>query len=289
MLNKKINILMRLMKFRLSLMVTFSAVVGYFLVGNAAGWEVLYLFLGVLLLAGGSCSLNEYQERHLDKKMNRTQDRPIPNNEISATQAVVWSWLMIAFGTLFLLLNGTDAAILGLSNVFFYNGIYTPLKTRSVLAVFPGALVGAVPPMIGWVSAGGYMFHPHALFIASFMFIWQIPHFWLLMIKYGSDYEKAGFPTIARYFNPQQVKGLIFSWVVVSSVFLMLFPLFSFVVSKGLTLLLVILNLAFIALFFQLLFKKTEGTQIRSAFILVNSFMMLMLLFFMVNAMVLGA
>lgn len=284
--NKKFGILLRLMKFRLSLMVTFSSVVGYFLVGNSAGWEVLYLFLGVLLLAGGSCSLNEYQERHLDKKMNRTQSRPIPNNEISARNASLLSWLMIVIGSLLLYLNGIEAVILGLLNVLFYNGIYTPLKTRSVLAVFPGALVGAVPPMIGWVSAGGYVFHPHALFIALFMFIWQIPHFWLLMIKYGQDYEKAGFPTIARFFNPQQVKGLIFSWVVVSSLFLMLFPLFSFVVSKELTVVLVILNLVFIGVFYILLFKKTQGTQIRSAFILVNSFMMLMLLFFMVNAMV---
>lgn len=283
---EKLNIVLRLMKFRLSLMVTFSAVAGYFLVGGTIGWELPLLFIGVLLLAGGSCSLNQYQERHLDKEMNRTQKRPIPNNDITPNEAAFWSWLMIALGSLALVYNGVEAVILGLLNVVFYNALYTPMKTKSVLAVFPGALVGAVPPLMGWVSAGGDIFHPHALFIASFMFIWQIPHFWLLMIKYGQDYEKAGFPTIARYFTPQQVKGLIFFWVLISSVFLMLFPLFSFVVSKGLTLLLVVLNLAFITAFFYLLFKKTEGTQIRSAFILVNSFMTLMLLFFMVNAMV---
>ena len=284
MTKEKLNIVFRLMKFRLSLMVTFSAVAGYFLVGESPEWELLFLFVGVLLLSGGSCSLNQYQERHLDKEMNRTQSRPIPNNDITAKEAAFWSWLMIALGALALLYNGTEAVILGLLNVFFYNALYTPMKTKSVLAVFPGALVGAVPPLMGWVSAGGYIFHPNALFVAAFMFIWQIPHFWLLMIKYGHDYERAGFPTIARYFTPHQVKGLIFFWVLVSSLFLMLFPMFSFVVSTELTLLLVVLNLAFITTFFYLLFRKTKGTQIRSAFILVNSFMTLMLVFFMVNA-----
>ena len=164
-------------------MVTISAVTGYFLTGSSPGWGLLYLFTGVFFLAAGTTVLNQIQESKRDGLMTRTKHRPIPAGEISLLSASVVTGLLLACGTLLLSLNGWIPMALGLSNIVFYNLIYTPLKTRSWLAIIPGAVVGAVPPLMGWTSAGFYIFHLHAVFVAIFVFLWQIPHFWLLMIK----------------------------------------------------------------------------------------------------------
>lgn len=176
--------------------------------------------------------------------------------------------------------------LLGLSNIVFYNLIYTPLKTRSWLAIIPGALVGAVPPLIGWTSAGFYIFHPNAIFIATFVFLWQIPHFWLLMIKYGKEYELAGFSSISKILNERQIKSVVFGWGVITSLFLMLFPLFGFSLKPILLVLLIAINFLFITMFHRFLFKENSPKTIRKAFILINSYAMAVFLFLVINAMI---
>ena len=112
------------------------------------------LLAGVFLLSAGTSVLNQVQEFRNDALMKRTRLRPIPAGEISNLQA---SWIalgLILIGTAFLAFNGWLPMVLGLSNIVFYNLIYTPLKTRSYLAIIPGAVVGAVPPLIGWTSEG---------------------------------------------------------------------------------------------------------------------------------------
>lgn len=244
------------------------------------------LFAGVFLLATGTSVLNQVQECRQDALMRRTLRRPIPAGDISRTAAFLISIILIFGGTLLLRLNGWLPMALGLSNVVFYNLIYTPLKTRSWLAIIPGAFVGAVPPLIGWTWAGFYFFHPNAVFIASFVFLWQIPHFWLLMIKYGKEYELAGFASISKILNERQIKSVVFGWGVITSLFLMLFPFFGFNLKPVLMVSLIVINLLFISLFHRFLFRDRSPHTIRKAFILINTYALAVFLFLMINAMI---
>ncbi len=255
-------------------MVTFSAMVGFWLNGEGHILQGLWLFAGVLLLSGGASALNQVQEWHLDAIMQRTKSRPIPSHRISPAKAFTISWALIIAGAIVLRINGITPMILGLANVLFYNGIYTPMKQYTWFSIFPGALVGAVPPLIGFTSAGGSMLAPVAIFIATFVFIWQVPHFWLLIIKYGKEYEAAGFASISNRLNQKQIKHLIFSWTLLTSAFLMSYPLFEITLNNGLLYAMLLLNIGFIGYFYRLLYNQTSKNSIRNAFILINSFAM---------------
>jgi protoheme IX farnesyltransferase len=285
-LKQKIGVLVRLTRIRLSLMVTFSAVTGFFLTGSSPNLSLLYLFGGVFFLAAGTTVLNQIQECRRDSVMPRTRQRPIPTGEISRSGASLVSAILLVGGSLLLSLNGWLPMALGLLNIVFYNLIYTPLKTSSWLAIIPGAVVGGIPPLMGWTSAGFYLFHPNALFISIFVFLWQIPHFWLLMIKYGKEYEMAGFSSISGMLNDRQIKLVVFYWGVFTSLFLMLFPLFGFSFKPMLLTLLIGMNVLFILFFHRFLFKAENSKTIHKAFILINSYALAVFIFLVFNALV---
>jgi protoheme IX farnesyltransferase len=267
-------------------MVTFSALTGYFLTGRSMGEALICLIPGLFFLSSGASVMNQVQENKSDALMKRTTRRPIPAGEISIPSAVLIAFLLISSGALMLRMIGPVPAMLGLLNIVFYNLIYTPLKTRSWLAIVPGAVVGGVPPLIGWTSAGSYLFHPNALFLFIFVFLWQIPHFWLLMIKYGNDYEAAGISSITKFLNEKQIRMVVFCWGVVTSVFLMLFPLFGFYLKPLLVGTLVITNLFFIRQFYRYLFQEKNSQTIRHAFILINTYALTVFILLIVNALI---
>lgn len=285
-LNQYKSVVVRLTRIRLSLMVSISAMTGYFLTGSSPTGALMLMFGGVFLLAAGTSVLNQVQECRRDALMKRTAMRPIPAGEISRLAATLISMLLITGGTVMLSLNGWIPMALGLSNIVFYNLIYTPLKSRSWLAIIPGALVGAVPPLIGWTSAGFYIFHPNAQFVAIFVFLWQIPHFWLLMIKYGKEYESAGFSSISKMLNERQIKLVVFYWGVITSLFLMLFPFFGFSFKPLVIGFLIGINFLFVYLFHRYLFRDRSSKTIRKAFILINTYAMVVFLFLVINAMI---
>lgn len=278
------SILSRLVKHKLSLLVTFSAITGYLLSSGNSFLELIIVFFGVYLLSGGASALNQFQERSHDSQMERTKLRPIPSGELSPKKAIAISIVYIVLGTLLLLIKGYIPALLGLANVVFYNLIYTPLKTKSPLSILPGALVGAVPPLIGWTVAGDSLLHPTIIYIAVFMFLWQLPHFWLLLIMLGKEYEKAGFSSISKFFNTNQIKNLVVFWAIITSLFLFFFPVFNINLPLVLAVFLIVLNLGFIFWFYRLIYGKEERKAIRGAFILINSYLMAALLIFIVNS-----
>ena len=267
-------------------MVTFSALTGYFLTGRSMSEALIYLIPGLFFLSSGASVMNQVQENKSDALMKRTTLRPIPAGEISIPNAVLIAFLLISAGAMMLRMIGPVPAMLGLLNIVIYNLIYTPLKTRSWLAIFPGALVGGVPPLIGWTSAGSFLFHPNALFLFIFVFLWQVPHFWLLMIKYGKDYEAAGLSSITKFLNERQIRIVVFCWGVVTSAFLMLFPLFGFNLKPLLIATLVVTNLFFIRQFYRYLFQGASSQTIRNAFILINSYALAVFVLLIVNALI---
>ena len=279
----RLSILFRLIRIRLSLMVTFSAVTGYFMTGSLLNGSFAFLVAGLFLLSAGASVLNQVQEHKEDALMKRTIGRPIPNGEISVTNAAFLASLLIAAGALVLLQNGRIPMILGLLNIVLYNMIYTPLKTRSWLAIVPGAIVGGIPPLIGWTSAGINLFHPNAIFLFTFVCLWQVPHFWLLMIKYGKEYEIAGFSTISKFLNERQVRKTVFYWGIVTSLFLMSFPFFGFDLKPALIGTLVLLNIFFIRLFYRYLFRLPTTQPITKAFILINSYALAIFILLIIN------
>jgi protoheme IX farnesyltransferase len=232
---KWINIFLELTKFRISLFSTLSTFSGFILARRGLSGDMIFPILGVFLLASGSCALNQYQERKNDQLMERTQGRPIPSKKMSPFTALKISIGLLLFGSL-LLSVGTHWSALGfgLFAVFWYNGVYTLLKRKSAFAAIPGALVGAIPPVIGWVSGKGYFsLDPQILAVSFFFFIWQVPHFWLLLLRAGRDYERAGLPSLTEIFSSTQLSRMIFIWIFATATACMMIPLFGIVESHA--------------------------------------------------------
>ena len=162
--------------------------------------------------------------------MDRTKNRPLPSGRISPQNALYIALVLIITGSV-ILYEGAGILALGLGflNLLWYNGIYTPLKRHYALAIIPGSMVGAIPPVVGWVAAGGSILDPQILIIAFFFFIWQIPHFWLLLLILSKDYEKAGFPTLTRTFNRDQLSRITFMWISATGITGILIPLFGII------------------------------------------------------------
>jgi len=230
---EKLKILSELTKIRITSFVTLTTVFGYICYSREFSSNILAAVFGILLLACGSAVINHTQEYKTDALMERTQNRPLPSGRISVQNAAIVAILLVITGSVLLSLNGIVPVGLGLLNLFWYNVVYTPLKKVSQIAIIPGSLVGAIPPAVGWTSAGGNIFDPQILVISFFFFIWQIPHFWLLLMVLAKDYEKAGFPTLTQVFNTKQLSRITFVWIVATVVTSMLIPLFGIVNNPG--------------------------------------------------------
>jgi len=271
--------IVNLLKYRVSIAVSFTAITGYIVFTGRFDFHALWVAFAVFLLACGSSALNQCQEYKYDALMDRTKNRPIPSGEITPLQGVLISVAFIVLGTILLyLVFGWIPALLGLFNIFWYNLLYTNLKRVTSFAVVPGSLVGAVPVFIGWTAAGGELFNSTIVFIGFFLFIWQIPHFWLLMLKYGKEYERAGFPTINQAFNPKSLRNIIFMWLVATSFVSITIPLFLVELSVPFFILIFVLNLSFIGIFAKLSFGEAAELNFKKSFIGINIYMMLFMI-----------
>ena len=188
-------------KFRLSISVLFSSIVGYFLGAENIDWVVLsFLVLGGYCMVGASNVFNQIIERDLDAMMERTKFRPLPSGQMMVSQALILGFLLTLTGLTALYWINPKTAMFGAISIFLYVSVYTPLKTKTPLSVFVGAFPGAIPFMLGWVAATGYFgIEPGTLFMIQFF--WQFPHFWAIGWFLHEDYQRAGFqmlPTAKR-------------------------------------------------------------------------------------------
>ncbi|MDD2357997.1 MAG: UbiA family prenyltransferase [Thiovulaceae bacterium] len=243
-----IRLFIEVTKFYLSIAVTLSAVFSFVL---ARGEDMSILggsTLAVLLLALGVSALNQYQERESDARMIRTKRRPIPSGRITPNTVLALSGTLIVTATLLVYLElGYEGTLLFLFVPLWYNGVYTPLKRYSAFAVVPGSLLGMIPPAIGWLAAGRSLGEPEFLALGLLFFVWQVPHFWLLMVKHHDDYQTAGFPTAMEVFGTLGFRRVLFVWWILT-IFCALFVVGVFRV-HSVILLLLLLILAMTAVF----------------------------------------
>lgn len=180
-------------KARLALSVVISSIAGYLLGAYEVNAVSLFLLsFGGYCMVGASNAFNQIIEKDLDLLMNRTRNRPLPAGRMSVNKALSLAILMTVLGIISLYLLNPQTAMFGAICIFLYTCVYTPLKTKTPLAVFVGAFPGAIPFMLGWVAAtNDFGIEPGTLFMIQFF--WQFPHFWALAWMLDEDYKKGGF------------------------------------------------------------------------------------------------
>jgi protoheme IX farnesyltransferase len=194
----------------------------------------------VFLLCLGAATLNNYQDREIDRRMQRTRGRPLARGEVSSRAALAQAAALILAGTTGLLLADGSAAlpITGLIAVAFYNGIYTPLKRTTVLAIIPGAVCGTLPVLMGWMAAGvgdggeGGLASPKLWILMALFAVWQLPHSWLVVLAHREDYRSSGLPSMLRVLSVEQLRALVLVWVACFAVLTLCLPLYRVILSQ---------------------------------------------------------
>ena len=212
---------------RLALSVVFSSLAGYLLGVETVDIKTLVLLaFGGYFMVGASNAFNQIIEKDLDALMNRTKNRPIPSGRMSVTTAFIIASVFTVAGVVILYTINKQTAMFGAISIFLYTCVYTPLKTKTPLAVFVGAIPGAIPFMLGWVAAtDDFGIEPGTLF--ALQFFWQFPHFWAIGWFLYDDYKKGGF-----YMLPtgKQDKGTAVQTIMYTiwTIFVSIIPVFGF-------------------------------------------------------------
>ncbi len=196
-LGKKAGAFMELTKPRIAIMLVLTSAAGFYLGAVAAGGSFNWLLFvnsmaGITLLAFGVAALNQHWERDLDKLMERTVTRPLPQGRLKATEALVFALALTAAAEIYLALAvNLLTAGLGLVVIVGYVLMYTPMKTRTPVSTAVGAIPGAMPPLMGWTSAANNI-SVEALVLFWLLFLWQFPHFLAIATMYKEQYRAAG-------------------------------------------------------------------------------------------------
>ncbi|MCF1715563.1 heme o synthase [Flavihumibacter sp. RY-1] len=277
-----------LIKFSLTTMVVFSAVISYLLAPKIVEYDwamILLLFLAGMLVTGSANTINQVVEKDTDALMKRTASRPIASGRMSVTEG--WAFAVIS-GLLgvFLLwyfFNGLSAGLAAFS-LFLYAFIYTPLKKVNSISVLVGAFPGGLPCLIGFAAGNNTIFYGEhgwrdlggwALF--AIQFFWQFPHFWAIAWLSHKDYEAAGFRLLPSEKGPTKYSAI---QSIIYSVFLIpvgLTPYFTGITGWVSLLIILVCNLLMVALSVRL-YMKMEKSAARG--VMFGSYLYLMIVFF---------
>lgn len=202
---------MEIVKPRISLMVLLTVSCGYILgmETGAVSFTLLYACIGIALVATASSAVNQWIERETDARMPRTMNRPLPSGRLAAAE-VLWFGLAVGLvGTIELvLLVNLQTALLTALTFVLYACVYTPLKRVTSLCTVVGAIPGALPPVLGWVAAGGRL-DDGALSLFSTLFLWQFPHFFAIAWLYRDQYCNAGLRMLPAGKSRPHIAGLL--------------------------------------------------------------------------------
>lgn len=191
-----------LLRFWIAVAVGISAAAGHLLAAGAFGSGSLLVFTGTFLLTSGVSVINQIQERDRDRCMVRTCGRVLASGQLRVRTA--WSMAGVCLlGSSICLWPGLSwhAGLIILVVLALYNGLYTPLKPRTLWAMIPGAVCGALPVWIGWLAGGGSVVASTPVYFFCVYFLWQMPHFWMLAEMHANDYHAAGFVVPAVGFS----------------------------------------------------------------------------------------
>lgn len=203
-----------LVKFKLTLLVLFSALMSYAIIcEGAVDWSMMaILAAGGFLVTGAANALNQVLEREFDLLMPRTMNRPVATGRLSVSSAVLMAGMMALFGISFLAVFNPLTGFLGTLSLISYAFVYTPMKRSTAWAVLVGAVPGALPLIIGCVAFEGYI-SPMALLLFTLQFLWQFPHFWAVAWLADEDYKKAGFYLLPSKNGEKDYTTGLFSFV----------------------------------------------------------------------------
>ncbi len=265
----------QLTKAPLSLFIALTALLGFVIGGDGFNIFAVRCFVAVFLLAAGCAALNNVQDHSFDQALNRTKDRPLPTGNISKKVALALAVILCSLGLSGLAIIGTSKAGLlgGISAVVLYNFIYTPLKQHTILAILPGTFCGMLPPLIGWLLAGGTTLTPGIVVAMLIVGLWQLPHFWLVLLYHAKDYQQSAMPSMLKFFSLQQIKRITFCWVLSFAFMTLFMPYFRVVTSASFQMILVINAVLLSTIFgYHCIFKKMSGVRsFRPLFVHLNS------------------
>ncbi len=202
-LSSKLKDYVQFIKLRLASLVVLSAAIGFVIASDKVDWaKMCLLVIGGFLVTGASNGFNQIIEKDLDKLMDRTKNRPLPNGRMGVNESFLLASLMGVSGIIILwVFMNPLSGILGALALVLYTALYTPLKQVTPFAVFVGAFPGAIPPLLGCVASssgfGEITFEAWILFAVQF--IWQFPHFWAIAWVLDEDYKKAGFMMLPSF------------------------------------------------------------------------------------------
>lgn len=244
------------------------------------GAALSFAVAGAFLLACGSSALNQVQERREDAAMIRTQNRPLPTGRLSVRAALLWSACCLACAGALLAATpgGLAAAAIVPLTLALYNGLYTPLKKRTSLAMLVGGLAGALPPVLGCLSAGASPLEPRALLLAAVFYAWQVPHFWLFARLNAADYAAAGFFAPHQGVGRAGAHGALALWIISYGALMLLLPAFGLVGAELTKWLVTALALTLLGAAWPLVTRERLG------FALVNGSLVLLLAFLTADA-----
>lgn len=252
-------------KMRLSLSVVFSSIAGYLIAVERVDFYILILLaFGGYFMVGASNAYNQIIERDLDALMKRTKNRPIPSGRMTVNSAFAVAVTFTILGIVILYIINPQTAMFGAISIFLYTSAYTPLKTKTPLSVFVGAIPGAIPFMLGWVAAtNDFSIEPGILFMLQFF--WQFPHFWAIGWMLDEDYKKAGFKMLptGKKDKSTAVQAILYTiWTIIVSIL----PVFNFTGDLQLTIvgttIVFLIGLVMLYYAFQL-FKKMTAMAAR--------------------------
>lgn len=223
--------LSRMIRLPLSAMVALSALAGALASGLQIPWITLWAITWGIFLLSASCSvLNQVQERFTDALMRRTCRRPLACGDLTARTGMVIGVLLGSGGLAILFTaTGTETALLGLFATGWYLLAYTPLKRISSLAVIAGTPCGALPPLLGWLAAGGDPFDPRPLTLVLLMILWQVPHYWLLALPERAELKQVGFKVLPDKLTGHQLLRISHFWILGLVTATLLLPLMQMV------------------------------------------------------------
>jgi len=272
-------------KSRLALSVVFSSLAGYLLGAYEVNpLSLLLLGFGGYCMVGASNAFNQVIEKDLDALMNRTRNRPIPAGRMTSTKAMTLAILMTILGVVSLYILNPKTAMFGAISIFIYTSVYTPLKTKTPLSVFVGAIPGAIPFMLGWVAAtNNFGIEPGTLFMIQFF--WQFPHFWALAWMLDEDYQKGGFKLLptGKKDKGTAIQIIMYTiWMIIISVI----PVFGITGRLHLSIpaAIIILIMGLVMLFFGFrLFEKRDNKSARKLMLISVSYITLMQLVYVID------